>query len=82
MPPRKSPEKVPELVTFGRRLRELRKAKGWSQERLAEEADINVVQLSHLENGHNEAKLRTILKLARGLSVRTEELFRPFDKRR
>ena len=74
VPPRKSPEKVPEAVTFGSRVRELRHARDWSQERLAEAADINVVQLSHLENGANEPKLRTILRLARALGVKPGEL--------
>lgn len=74
VPPRKSAAKVPEAVTFGRRVRELRHARGWSQERLAEAADINAVQLSHLENGANEPKLRTILRLARALGVRPGDL--------
>ncbi len=82
VPPRKSAKKIPEAVTFGSRVRELRHARKWTQERLAEEADLNVVQLSHIENGLNEPKLTTILKLARGLSVSLAELFKPFDKRR
>lgn len=81
VPPRTSTKKIPEAVTFGRRVRELRHARDWSQERLAEAADINVVQLSHIENGLNEPKLTTILKLAKGLAVKTGELLRPFDKR-
>lgn len=82
VPPRKSAKKIPEAEKFGKRVRELRLAQGMSQEQLAEAANINVVQLSHIENGRNEPKLTTILKLSRGLSIRTEELFRPFDKRR
>jgi len=74
VPPRKSAKKIPAAVTFGSRVRELRHGRKWTQERLAEEADINVVQLSHIENGLNEPKLTTILRLARALGVRTGEL--------
>lgn len=75
LPPRKTPStKLPEAVAFGARVRELRQAKGWSQERLAEAANVNAVQISHIENGEDEPKLTTILRLARALRVRPGDL--------
>lgn len=75
LPPRKTPSnKLPEAVAFGARVRELRQAQGWSQERLAEAAGVNAVQVSHIENGEDEPKLRTILKLAKALRVSAGDL--------
>lgn len=66
--------KVPEAVAFGERVRALRLKRGWSQEQLAEEADLNSVQVSHIERGANEPKLTTIIRLARALGVRVGKL--------
>jgi transcriptional regulator with XRE-family HTH domain len=53
-------------------------AREWSQERLAEASGLNTVQISHIENGRNEPKLRTILALAKAFGVRPGELLTPF----
>jgi XRE family transcriptional regulator, regulator of sulfur utilization len=74
MPPRQIGERVPEAVAFGKRVRALRLAREWTQERLAEAADLNVVQLSHIERGANEPKLRTIIRLARALKASYSDL--------
>jgi transcriptional regulator with XRE-family HTH domain len=74
VPPRQTTAKLSEAVAFGSHVRKARLAREWSQERLAEAANINTVQLSHLENGGNEPKLRTILKLAKALGIRPGEL--------
>ena len=77
MPPTKG-KKSPDAVKFGTRVRELRHAREWTQERLAEEAGLNVVQVSHLERGRNDAKLSTILRLAKAFGVTAGELLKPF----
>jgi len=56
------------------RVRELRDARRWTQERLAEAAGLTPVQLSRIENGANDPKLTTVLRLARALGVRLGEL--------
>jgi transcriptional regulator with XRE-family HTH domain len=61
-------------VDFGERVRELRLRRGWTQERLAEEAELNAVQVSHIERGANEPKLTTIIRLARALGVKAGKL--------
>lgn len=78
MPPRKTGPKLPEAIQFGKRIRQLREAKGWSQELLAEESGLNSVQISHIENGRNEPKLRTILWLAKAFRMAASELIKPF----
>ncbi len=67
-------ERVPEAIAFGERVRQLREVRRWTQERLAEAAGLTPVQLSRIENGANEPKLTTILRLARALGARPGEL--------
>jgi len=64
----------PEAIAFGKRVRELREARGWTQEQLAEAAGLTSVQVSRIENGANEPKLTTILRLVRALGVKAGRL--------
>jgi transcriptional regulator with XRE-family HTH domain len=77
MPPTKG-KPSPAAVKFGVRVRELRNAKEWTQEDLAERSGMNVVQISHLERGRNEAKISTILRLAKAFGISASELLKPF----
>jgi len=77
VPPRKSTRKPPELVAFGEHIRRLRHQREWTQERLASEADLNAVQISHIENGLNEVKLRTIYRLAKAFGMSASDLMQP-----
>ncbi|THU04604.1 helix-turn-helix transcriptional regulator [Lampropedia puyangensis] len=54
---------------FGLRLIELRKAKGWSQERLALESGLARSYLGGVERGHRNIALLNIVKLAETLEV-------------
>jgi transcriptional regulator with XRE-family HTH domain len=81
MPPTKG-KKSPAAVKFGSRIRELRHAKEWTQEDLAERSGMNVVQISHLEGGRNEAKISTILRLAKAFGVPPSHMLLSFDKRK
>jgi transcriptional regulator with XRE-family HTH domain len=76
VPPRRKGDRLKEAIAFGERVRELRTERGWSQERLAEAAELNVIQLSNIERGANEPKLTTILRLAKALGIYPGELFR------
>jgi len=78
MPPRKTGKPVPEAIAFGKRVRELREAKGLTQEQLAERAELHSVQISHIEGGRNEVKLTTILRLAKAFGMTASELLKPF----
>lgn len=71
-----------EAILFGTRVRKLRDTRDWSQERLAEESGLNTVQISHIENGRNEPKLRTILWLAKAFGIRPGELIDHIKVRR
>ena len=72
MPPRA--KKAPEAVAFGAAVRERRKARGWTQERLAEAAGVSALQVGFCERGDNVPKLTLILRIAQALRVRPGEL--------
>jgi transcriptional regulator with XRE-family HTH domain len=57
------------------RIRQLRGQKGWSQERLAEEAGIHRTYLGGIETARRNPSLRNIVKIALALGVAVEELF-------
>jgi transcriptional regulator with XRE-family HTH domain len=62
------------LKTFGKRVRELRKARGWTQEELAEAADLHENYVSRLETGEQEPGLFVILRLARAFEMSAGEV--------
>ena len=55
--------------TFADKLRNLREALGWTQDDLAEAAQVNRVTVAKYEAGKIEPKLKTLGKLARALGV-------------
>lgn len=62
-------------VLFGRRLTEVRKLKGWSQEQLALESGVARSYLSGVERGLRNVALLNIVKLAQTLEVPVASLF-------
>lgn len=59
---------------IGRRVREVRKARGISQETLAEQVDISTTHMSHIETASTKLSLPVLAALARALSVSTDYL--------
>ena len=59
----------------GRRIRELRKEEGWSQERLADEADVHRTYMWGIEQGRRNPSLRHLLLIADALDVPLTALF-------
>jgi transcriptional regulator with XRE-family HTH domain len=57
------------------RLRELRREKKWSQEKLAEEADMHRTYLAGIERALRNPALENLVKLANALEVTLAELF-------
>jgi transcriptional regulator with XRE-family HTH domain len=56
---------------LGTALRQLRDQRGWSQELLAEKADLNRSYVGELERGQVLASLLTLEKLARAFGLST-----------
>ena len=62
---------------LGKRIREIRKKLGVTQERLAFKARISPSFLSHVERGTKKASLETIKRIASALEVPIPSLFCP-----
>ena len=58
-------------------LRALRETHGWTQARLAREADIPRPTLTHLESGSSNPTLHVLLRLCTALQVQLDELLGP-----
>lgn len=63
-----------DLERFGQNVRKARLARGWTQERLAHETGLASVQVSRIERGKREIRLRTFVKLMRALGVPSSDL--------
>ena len=60
---------------IGRRIKELRKSKKLSQEKLSEMVDIAQNSLSYIETGDNFFTAETLEKLISALDIEPQELF-------
>ncbi|MEK8211282.1 helix-turn-helix domain-containing protein [Paenibacillus sp. FSL L8-0463] len=69
---------LPESV--GNRIRELRKAKGWTQEQLAEAASLHYSYIGGVERGDRNISLETLEKIIAAFDVPAIELFRFEDE--
>jgi transcriptional regulator with XRE-family HTH domain len=61
-------------ILLGKRIRELRKRRGWRQIDLAEHAGVNENYISDLETGKKEICVRMLQKIAVGLDVSIAKL--------
>lgn len=60
---------------IGSRIKQVRRAKGFSQEELSEKAEVSSKYLSSIERGNENPTLDTFIKLAQALDVELVELF-------
>src|SRR3989338_7076055 len=60
----------------GMRIKSLRRARGYSQERLAEIIGINPKYLSSIERGEENPTLDLLMRLSQGLKVEMQEIFK------
>jgi transcriptional regulator with XRE-family HTH domain len=57
------------LTRFGLAVRRAREAKGFTQERLAERADLDPTYISGIERGVRNASLLSLVRVAKGLGM-------------
>ncbi len=60
---------------LGERIRELRKAKGLTQEQLAELVGVEPRHISRVEGGYNSPSIERLARIAEVLGVPIQELF-------
>lgn len=71
--PRK-PSSTPDVENFGRRLRELRTARGWTQAQLATKLGVERAVIGNYELGLHYPAIPQLVALARALEVSTDRL--------
>jgi transcriptional regulator with XRE-family HTH domain len=63
------------LISFGDKVRELRKEKGLSQEELSYKADLHRTYIGMIERAEKNITLTNIEKIAKALEVDIKKLF-------
>jgi transcriptional regulator with XRE-family HTH domain len=66
-------------VALGKRIRQLRKGRGWRQIDLAEETGIHENYVSDLEMGRKEICLKTLQTIAIAFEMKTADLLQNLD---
>jgi transcriptional regulator with XRE-family HTH domain len=66
-------------ILFGTRVRQLRKARGWSQENFAHDVGLDRSYMGGVERGERNVSLENICLIARALAVSPAELFKGWD---
>jgi len=66
-------------ILLGQRIRTLRKLKGWTQQELGDEADVNYKFIGEIERSRQNPSFTILEKIATALGVDLFELFR-FDQ--
>lgn len=68
------------LIGFGNALRELRLAKGFTQEQLANEIGAEISQISRIERGVINTSVTTLFAISKALKIDVSELFKSDNK--
>ena len=66
-------------IALGKKIRSLRQARGWTQEQLAEYAELHVSYIVLLEKGANRATIETLEKLSRAFGISISDLVQSLD---
>ena len=70
----------PDRKRFGKKIRQVRLAKGWTQEELAERAGLHPTYIGGIERGERNLGFDNLLKVARALGEHPASLFAEFAK--
>ncbi|HEY3959355.1 MAG TPA: helix-turn-helix transcriptional regulator [Solirubrobacteraceae bacterium] len=70
------------LEAFAANVRRLRKERGLTQERLAEEAGLHLTDIARIETLRRDPGIKVIAKIARGLDCKAAELFEGVEQPR
>jgi transcriptional regulator with XRE-family HTH domain len=62
-------------LAFGKQVKKLRLAKGYSMRGFANEADIEYSQVVRIENGITAPTITTVFKIAETLNISLKDLF-------
>ncbi len=63
-----------DYISIGKRIKELRTAKGWTQATLAEESGVEPSNISHIERAATKLSLPTMVNIANALEVTLDDI--------
>lgn len=63
-----------DYYAIGNRIKSVRESAGYTQEKLAEMADISKTHISHIENGKTKFSLKTLVSIANALDTTADIL--------
>jgi len=76
---RPMPKRDRTLVAFGQNVARIRNEREFSQDKLAEKADLDRTYLSGIERGVRNPGIKVVIKLARALGVSVDALCKGVD---
>lgn len=68
------------LVALAKRMKELRKQRGFSQEAFADHAGLHRVAVGWIEQGKRVPSLKTLVKISQGFGISLSELLKGVDR--
>jgi transcriptional regulator with XRE-family HTH domain len=68
------------LSALAKRMRELRKKRGFSQEAFADHVGLHRVAVGWIEQGRRVPSLKTLVKISHGLGISVSELLKGVDR--
>jgi transcriptional regulator with XRE-family HTH domain len=70
-------KKHPALIKLGKRIRELREVRGFSQESFAYEIGLDRTYMGSVERGERNIAALNLIRIAKALKIEIGELFPP-----
>ncbi len=70
-------QKHPALIKLGQKIRELRLAKGFSQESFADEVGLDRTYMGGIERGERNIAAINLIRIAKALKIEVGDLFPP-----
>ena len=67
------------LSNFGRNVARIRDARGFSQDKLAEKADLDRTYISGIERGVRNPGIKTVIRIAKALNASIGDLCKGVD---
>lgn len=67
-------------MSFGEKIKQLRREKGWSQSKLAEKTEVARIMIGYYERGQHLPHKYNVYKLAAALEVDSSELFQYYKR--
>jgi len=68
------------LASLAKRMKELRKQRGFSQEAFADHAGLHRVAVGWIEQGKRVPSLKTLVKISQGFGISLSKLLKGVDK--